>query len=160
MSAETGHAANRTYIAQDGSIHLNGAALYDASEVDISSYLSGGASNNAGLTPASVTLTSFLALKHSNVTAAGSAQANAANLATGFNYVISADNTTGVILPTPSAFAEVVVVKNATSGKTLVVYPHLSGNIDGATANASANLSSLACGMYFAHNATTWTLKS
>lgn len=36
MAAEAGHAPNRAYIAQDGSIHLNGAAFYNDAEADIS----------------------------------------------------------------------------------------------------------------------------
>jgi hypothetical protein len=32
MAAEAGHAPNRAYFAQDGSLHLNGAAVYDANE--------------------------------------------------------------------------------------------------------------------------------
>lgn len=39
MAAEAGHAPNRSYVAQDGSIHLNGAALYDANENDVSASL-------------------------------------------------------------------------------------------------------------------------
>lgn len=39
MAAEAGHAASRAYFAQDGSLHLNGAALFDANEVDQSSAL-------------------------------------------------------------------------------------------------------------------------
>lgn len=34
MAAEPGHAPNRAYHAQDGSIHLNGASFFDANEVD------------------------------------------------------------------------------------------------------------------------------
>jgi hypothetical protein len=37
MAAEFGHAAGRAYFAQDGSLHLNGAAFYNDAEVDISS---------------------------------------------------------------------------------------------------------------------------
>jgi hypothetical protein len=36
MAAESGHVANRVYLAQDGSLHLNGAAVYTANELDIS----------------------------------------------------------------------------------------------------------------------------
>lgn len=37
MATEAGHAANRPYTAQDGSIHLNGGAFYNDAEVDVSS---------------------------------------------------------------------------------------------------------------------------
>ncbi len=39
MTAEAGHAANRAYNAQDGSIHLNGAAFYNDAETDVSGTL-------------------------------------------------------------------------------------------------------------------------
>jgi hypothetical protein len=39
MSAESGHAASRVYIGQDGHLHLNGAKVYDGSETDITSTL-------------------------------------------------------------------------------------------------------------------------
>lgn len=35
MAAEEGHELNRSYRDQDGNIHLNGASLFNASEVDI-----------------------------------------------------------------------------------------------------------------------------
>lgn len=39
MTAEPGHHAGRVYLAQDGTLHLNGAAVYDAGENDISDQL-------------------------------------------------------------------------------------------------------------------------
>lgn len=39
MTAEVGHAPSRHYGAQDGSLHLNGAAVYDSNENDISQEL-------------------------------------------------------------------------------------------------------------------------
>lgn len=34
MAAEAGHAANRVYVDQVGALHLNGASVFDANEVD------------------------------------------------------------------------------------------------------------------------------
>jgi hypothetical protein len=34
MSAETGHQPNRAYFDQAGNLHLNGASVFDANEVD------------------------------------------------------------------------------------------------------------------------------
>lgn len=34
MAAELGHAPNRAYFDQSGNLHLNGAALYDANELN------------------------------------------------------------------------------------------------------------------------------
>lgn len=39
MATEAGHDSSRVYRAHDGSIHLNGAAFYNDSEVDISPQL-------------------------------------------------------------------------------------------------------------------------
>ncbi len=39
MATESGHESNRTYRAQDGSIHLNGGAFWNDAEVDISPQL-------------------------------------------------------------------------------------------------------------------------
>jgi len=49
MAAEKGHAPNRVYIDQSGALHLNGAALFDASEVDQSATLGGGQTTVAGV---------------------------------------------------------------------------------------------------------------
>lgn len=46
MTAEYGHAPNRTYEAQDGSIHINGGAVYDDNEHDISAALNGLSGSN------------------------------------------------------------------------------------------------------------------
>jgi hypothetical protein len=35
MAAEAGHAPNAVYLDQSGNLHLNGASLFNASEVDI-----------------------------------------------------------------------------------------------------------------------------
>lgn len=39
MAAETGHAASRVYLAEDGSLHLNSGKVFDASETDITTNL-------------------------------------------------------------------------------------------------------------------------
>src|SRR4051812_34371379 len=41
MTTEFGHHASRAYIGQDGNIHLNGASLFDANEVDLTATLNG-----------------------------------------------------------------------------------------------------------------------
>lgn len=58
MTAEFGHAPNRTYEAQDGSIHINGGAVYDDNEHDISAALNGLSGSNVAsftMTPAAAT---------------------------------------------------------------------------------------------------------
>lgn len=44
MAAEAGHHANRVYIDQSGDLHLNGAKLWSASEVDVTPALAGATS--------------------------------------------------------------------------------------------------------------------
>lgn len=174
--SETGHAPNRCYIDQDGDLHLNGAnfrinesgAVMSPTELG---YLDGitpgavaaskavvadanGAIDNLTILTALI-LTGKLRLKRSAVAAAGSAQGNAAALNTGFNVVSGADNTTGVVLPTPGA-CEICVVKNNTSGKNLPVYPGTNAAIDAGSANAAANQASLEIAIYFADSATQW----
>lgn len=39
MATEAGHVASRSYMAHDGSFHLNGAAFYNDAETDISGNL-------------------------------------------------------------------------------------------------------------------------
>lgn len=39
MAAEAGHEPNRVYTAQDGSLHLNGGAVFNAAEADITAAL-------------------------------------------------------------------------------------------------------------------------
>lgn len=41
MAAEAGHAPNRMYVDQAGALHLNGAALFDASENDQKAVIAG-----------------------------------------------------------------------------------------------------------------------
>lgn len=42
MAAEDGHHANRVYLDQSGNLHLNGASLFDANEVDQAANLAAG----------------------------------------------------------------------------------------------------------------------
>lgn len=50
MTAEAGHQSGRWYSAQDGSIHLNGAPVYNAAETDITSNLSSAGASVAAST--------------------------------------------------------------------------------------------------------------
>lgn len=44
MVAEAGHQASRVYVAQDGSLHINGGKIWSTSEVDVTSALAGATS--------------------------------------------------------------------------------------------------------------------
>lgn len=52
MTAEAGHAPNRAYHAQDGSVHFNGANVFDSNEVNLKAAL-----DALGGKPASITIT-------------------------------------------------------------------------------------------------------
>lgn len=43
MAAEAGHEPNRMYVAQDGTLHLNGASVFDANEKDQKNIIAGAA---------------------------------------------------------------------------------------------------------------------
>lgn len=61
MVAEAGHAPNRVYIAQDGSLHLNGGKVWDSSEVDVTA-TQGTTSSIASLTASTVAIVKKLEL--------------------------------------------------------------------------------------------------
>lgn len=89
------------------------------------------------------------------VTAAGSAQGDAAQLIEGFNVVTGADGTKGVILPTAVAGGE-VIVKGVTAG-VLKIYPATGGTINALSANAAISLASGAIPVILvASSATQW----
>lgn len=89
------------------------------------------------------------------VTAAGSAQGDAAALIEGLNVVTGADGTKGVVLPTAAA-GMVVHVKGVTAG-VLKVYPATGGTINALSANAAISLASGAIpAIFVASSATQW----
>jgi hypothetical protein len=89
------------------------------------------------------------------VTATGANQATANALIEGFNLVAGANGSLGVVLPTPSAGMQ-VVVKNNTSGQTLLVYPSLGTAINAVASNTNFNMASVTACLFIAYNATNW----
>lgn len=91
----------------------------------------------------------------SAVTAAGSAQGDAAALSQGLNVVTGADGTKGVKLPTAVPGMQ-VIVKGVTAG-VLKVYPATGGTINALSANAAISLANGAIPATFvASSATQW----
>ena len=89
------------------------------------------------------------------VTAAGSAQGDAAQLYHGFNVVTGADGTKGVILPTAVA-GMIVYLKGVTAG-VLKVYPKTGGTINALSANGAISLASGATpAIFIASSSTQW----
>jgi hypothetical protein len=79
----------------------------------------------------------------SNVTAAGTAQANATVLLTELAVVAGADGAKGVVLPAAPNCGGVglmAVVVNTTAGQNLKIYPPVNGAIDFGLANAPVTL--------------------
>lgn len=112
-------------------------------------------STTAGLDTATI---NTLKLKVSAVTAANSAINNAAPLFFGFNQVTGANNTTAVILPI-AATGGVVLVKNATNGKTLPVFPQVNSDIEFLGANNAFTMLNGVAGtgtVFVATNTTHW----
>lgn len=79
MAAEPGHAPNRVYLAQDGTLHANGAAMYSGTSTsEVQSYLTiGGTVTNssAGLTSITTGLGSIVAAWANVVSTAASTAA-------------------------------------------------------------------------------------
>ncbi len=68
MAAEAGHHPNRVYVDQLGNLHLNGAALYDASEVNQATTLGGSGVTVGGVAAGYLIARGATALDGSNPT--------------------------------------------------------------------------------------------
>lgn len=89
------------------------------------------------------------------VTAAGSAQGDAAQLYHGFNVVTGADGTKGVILPT-AVPGMIVYLKGVTSA-VLKVYPKTGGAINAVAANGALSLTTgVMPSIFIASSTTQW----
>lgn len=104
----------------------------------------------------SVTASGDLYIASATVAAAGSNQGNAAQLAGGFTLVSAADDAKGVKLPAAAA-GRVVIIKNNTSAKNLLVYPATSDKINGGTATTgSLTMAGLTAAMFIAYDDVDW----
>lgn len=90
------------------------------------------------------------------MTAAGSAQGDAANLSAGLNYVASADGTKGVILPSSSAPGGIVYVYNLHATNGLKVYPPSGGDINDGSSNAAVTIEGKTLAVFVNVDDTTW----
>lgn len=88
------------------------------------------------------------------VAAAGTNQATAAALTTGFTLVSGADDTKGVVLP--AAAAGLVCVIKVGDGADLKVYPATGDAINALSANAALTVVDDVCFALFALDGTTW----
>lgn len=91
--------------------------------------------------------------------AAGSTQATAGAITVtslGLVTVSAADDTKGVILPTPDQAGYVVLIKSTVSNKILKVYPHKGAAINALSADGAISLASGPTVAAFAWDGTTW----
>ena len=145
-----------------------GATAYTAGMIivaDGNSYEEVAVGGDATLTAAGVLRVTSLAtmptIPVSAKTATGSTQAHAlaaptAILATGFNVVAAANDTTCVVLPTAAA-GKVVIVKSTVTGKNLQIFPHTDDAINAIAANlVYAQAADAGITMFIAADATTW----
>lgn len=88
------------------------------------------------------------------VAATGSAQGDAAAVATGFTLVTAADGTKGVILPAASA-GKKVEIKNGANA-VLKIYPATGDAINAIAANGALSIAALTSVILTAYDATTW----
>lgn len=93
------------------------------------------------------------------IAAAGTVIANATAIANQFTKVTGADDTKGVVLPTPVTATlgdEYLVYQNeATAG--LKVYPHVGGTINDGSANAAIVQEGKTLARFIAYDTTNWT---
>lgn len=92
-----------------------------------------------------------------SVTAAGSAQANAASLSAGFNVVASADGTKGVVLYSDPVGSLCIVANNANA--ILNIYPHSGGKIDNGSTDAAATVAAYSTTYMVGGSTTQWWKK-
>lgn len=86
----------------------------------------------------------------------GTVQANAASIARTFTKVTNADNTVGVILPSPTA-GDLYLVYSNTATNGLKIYPHSAGTINDGSANASITIEGKSLALFVANDTTNWT---
>jgi len=149
MTAESGHAASRVYIAQDGSFHENGAGIYDADETAKTAtnaelnILHGVTANSAELNVLDGVVRTYTQINNlvqgtgSGVKVAGSAQAvtGSAAIDTGLSTIVSIVATLGVN-PTLTS-GTVVSVDSISSGSCTIKVWKPTGSAD-CTPTASA----------------------
>lgn len=126
MAREAGHHPDRAFIGQDGVLDLFGTQLRD------------------------------VRLEVDTVAATGSAQGDAAQLASGFSLVTGADATKGAVLPAAEA-GMVAIVKNEDSANAVLpLYPASGDGINALAADASLDMAAKTSVLLVALDATTW----
>lgn len=90
------------------------------------------------------------------VAGAGSAQTDAASVASGFTLATGANGTVGVKLPAAAA-GKICIIKNADAANAILkVWPASGDAINAITADSSMSIAAKTCVMLIAYDATTW----
>jgi hypothetical protein len=92
MTAEAGHVASRAYFDQSGNLHLNGAAVYDSSETDITSTV-----NLSGVTATSSELNTLASVTAGTVSASKAVVVDANSQISGLKKKVTAASGDGAI---------------------------------------------------------------
>ena len=101
-----------------------------------------------------VTSSAGFIMPSATVAAAGSTQANAAAIATGFTLVSGADATKGILLPAAAAGLTCVIKNNAAA--VLKVWPASGDAINAIAVDSNYVLASLTSTLLVAYDSTTW----
>lgn len=92
------------------------------------------------------------------IAAAGSAIGNATAIVNQFQTVTGADDTKGVILPTPTAatLGDEYIVYSSQATNGLKVFPHVNGTINDGSANAAVVIEGKSAARFVAYDTTNW----
>lgn len=101
------------------------------------------------------TVGSLAPIPTATVAVGGTAIGNANAIDVGFTLVTGANNSAAIKLPEAAA-GRVCIVKSATSGSTLQVFPAVNDTINLAAANAVYNMANLSMRTFVAYNAVGW----
>ncbi len=133
---------------------------FDSITVTGTSTLTGAVSAPGGVTGnvtgnVTGTVTGTPIIASATVAAAGSTQANANAVTTGFTLVSAADDTKGVRLPAAAA-GLLCIIKNNVSAKTLKIWPATSDAVNALSPDSSFDIAGLTSCLLVAYDATTW----
>jgi len=153
-------AAETLSLGQLGDV---GAVAYDAGRILVADgdsfedvVVGGDATLDADGTVHVTSLAAMPTVPAAEVAATGSAQGDAAAIATGFTHATAADGTKGVVLPAAAA-GKVCFVKNADAANAVLkVYPNTDDAINAIAANTALSMAAKTSAVFIALDATTW----
>lgn len=102
------------------------------------------------------TFSTMPVLPSATVAAAGSAQGDAAAIATGITWVTAADGTKGVKLPAAAAGLVCFVKNDDTANAILKVYPNTDDTINALSADAALSMAAKTACMFVCYDGTAW----